>query len=87
MRVAINMCLDGTFTVYTDEPCEVFVICEHAPNDRVYRLSEAHEVGRELVDEQLGTSEIGHAGDDRHAAIANRIISEAQCKPHLKPVN
>lgn len=87
MRVAINMFADGTFTVYTDEPCEVFVISENAPNDRVYRLSDSHEVGRELVDQQIADDPIGHSGDGRHAAIAARIERELTGKPYLKPVN
>lgn len=87
MRVVINMSLDGTFSVFTDDECEVFVVCDHCPTDRVYRLGESHEVGREAVDSQLGSSPIGHSADDRHEAVANRISSEARGERHLKPVN
>ncbi len=87
MRIAITMDVDGTFEVVTDEPSEVYIICEYAPNDRVYRLSSAHTVGRDKVDALLGDSEIGHNGDDRHEAVKNRILSAECGERHLRPVD
>ena len=87
MRVVINMSLDGCFEVMTDEPCEVFTVCDHAQNDRVYRLTESHMVSRAAVDAALRDDPVGHSGDERHAAIENRILSAADGKPYLKPVN
>jgi len=87
MRVVINMNLDGCIEVITDEPCEVFTVDDRAPNDRVYRLTEGHMVSRAAVDAALRDDPVGHSGDERHAAISNRILSAADGKPHLKPVN
>lgn len=77
---------DGGFEVATDEPCEVLVVSDHTPNDRVYRLTQAHTVGPEAVDAVLRNDPVGHAGDERHAAIRNRILSAEVGEPHLKPV-
>lgn len=86
MRVVINMNLDGCMEVITDEPCEVFIVSDHTPNDRVYRLTESHMVSRAAVDAALRDDPVGHSGDDRHAAISNRILSAYEGKPHLRPV-
>ena len=87
MRIVINMNLDGCMEVITDEPCEVFTVCDHAPNDRVYRLTDSHMVSRTAVDAALRDDPVGHSGDDRHEAIKHRILSAEAGEPHLKPVN
>ena len=86
MRVVINMALDGGLEVITDGPCEVFTVCDHAPNDGVYRLTESHMVSRAAVDAALRDDPVGHSGDDRHEAIKNRIISAENGERHLKTV-
>lgn len=86
MRVVINFKEDGSFEVATDEPCEVYTVCDFTPNDRVYRLGETHTVSREAVDAALRDDAIGHNGDDRHAAVKNRILSAEDGKPYLRPV-
>lgn len=86
MRVVFNMDPQGGFEVITDEPCEVFVVCDHAPNDRVYRITEAHVVSRSAVEAALRDDSVGHSGDVRHQAVAHRITSALDGKPFLKPI-
>ena len=86
MRVVFLMQPDGSFTVATDKPCEVIIVNDHCPNDRVYRLTEAHEVGADKVDAILRDSPVGHSGDARHAAVKHRILSTEDGKPHLRTV-
>ena len=86
MRVVINMNIDGGFEVATDEAAEVYVVCDHTPNDRVYRLGDTHMVSRAAVDAALRDDPVGHAGDERHAAASNRILSALEGKSHLRPV-
>ena len=86
MRVVINQGVDGLFEVVTDDPCDVFVVNDHCPGDRVYKLGACHTVGYDLVDDQLRDSDIGSATDERHAAIENRILSAVAGQQHLKPV-
>lgn len=85
-RVVINISADGDIAVMTDEPCAVYVVNDHVPHDRVYRLTEAHTVSAAAVDAELKDDAIGHSGDARHAAAENRILSIVDGKPHLKPV-
>jgi len=85
-RVVINFREDGCFEVMTDEPCEVYSVCECAPHDRVYRLTESHMVSRAAVDAALRDDTIGHSGDERHDAIKNRVLSDLSGKPHLRPI-
>ena len=87
MRIVMNMKEDGTFEFYSDQDCEIFVVCDHCPGDRVYRLTDAHTVGREFVDRELSDDPVGHSGDTRHAAIKHRILSSEAGEPYLKPVS
>jgi len=86
MRVVINMALDGGLEVITDDPCEVYVVNDHCPNDRVYRLTESHMVSTAAVDAALRDDPVGHSGDDRHEAIKHRILTAENGERHLKPV-
>lgn len=86
MRVVFNMGPTGDFEVITDEPCEVYVVNDHCPNDRVYRLTESHAVSRAAVDASLRDDAVGHSGDSRHEAIKHRILSAESGEPHLKSV-
>lgn len=86
MRVVFNMAPTGEFEVITDAPCEVFVINDHCPSDRVYRLTESHMVSAAAVDAALRDDPVGHSGDNRHEAIKNRILSAEAGERHLKPV-
>ena len=60
-RIVLNMDAQGGFTVYSDEPIELFVVCDHAPNDRVYQMDA--EIGVEKVQQQLRTDPVGHKHD------------------------
>lgn len=62
-RVVINMDKNGAFTVHCDEPIEFYVVCDHCPNDRVYKMYV--EVGVKGVRAQLRDDPIGHINDDR----------------------
>lgn len=60
-RIVINMDAQGGFTVYSDEPAELFIVSDHTPNDRVYQM-EIH-VGVEKVRDQLRNDPVGHKND------------------------
>lgn len=87
MRVVIIRKENGDIeSVITDEPCEVFTIADHIPNDRVYRLTKIHIVNRIGIDALMRDDVIGHSEDDRHAAISNRVLSTLEGKPYLRPL-
>ena len=85
-RVVFNMAQTGEFEVITDFPCDVYVVNDHCPHDRVYRLTESHMVSSAAVDAALKDDEVGHSGDARHEAAKHRILSAEAGEPHLKPV-
>lgn len=60
-RIVLNMDAQGGFTVYSDEPIELFIVCDHTPNDRVYQMDA--EIGVEKVQQQLRTDPVGHKHD------------------------
>lgn len=86
MRVVFNMAPTGEFEVITDGPCEVYVVDDRCPNDRVYRLTESHMVSRNAVDAALRDDPVGHSCDDRHEAIKHRILATAAGEPYLKTI-
>lgn len=86
MRIVMNMKQDGSFEFFSDEACDVYIVNDHCPGDRVYLLGEAHRVGQNLVDEQLRDDPVGHSGDVRHAAIKHRILSSDAGNRHLEAV-
>jgi hypothetical protein len=63
-RIVINMDVNGGFEIFSDEPVEVFVVCDHCPNDRVYQSSSVN-VGVEKVQAQLRSDPVGHINDDQ----------------------
>lgn len=86
MRVVINFGPNGELQVVTDDACEVYTVDDRAPNGRVYRISDAHMVGRSAVDAVLRDDPVGHSGDERHAAISSRVLAAIDGAPHLKLV-
>lgn len=74
--VVMHIDTDGSSSLLVcgAESVRVFVIDERAPNDRVYEIT-GRDTAEEIKD-ALGDSPIGHAGDDRHEAISNRINAE-----------
>lgn len=86
MKILIVQQEDGLIEVVTDGPAEVICVSDWTPNDRLYRMTSAHTVSADRVSEILGDDPIGSAGDDRHEAIANRILSSERGERHLKPV-
>jgi hypothetical protein len=86
MKVLIIQEPDGLLSVVTDGPAEVICVSEWTPNDRLYRMTAAHEVSAERVAAILRDDPIGSADDERHAAVANRILSGQDGKPYLRPV-
>lgn len=86
MKVLILHEPDGCFTVVTDAPADVIFVCEHAPHDRLYKLSTAHTVSAELVASILSDDPIGSNEDERHEAISNRIIAVLGGEKHLRVV-
>ena len=65
-RIVINMDAQGLFTVYSDEPVELFVVSDHTPNDRVYQMEV--ETGVEKVQQQLLADPVGHKNDSHELA-------------------
>ena len=62
-RVALVLSPEGhVINLVSDEPITALFICDHVPRDRVYHFRSV-EVGREKVDEIVGSSPIGFDGD------------------------
>ena len=62
-RVVINMDAQGCFKVISDEQIELFIVCDHCPDDRVYQMDV--DVGVEKVRAQLRSDPVGHKNDDQ----------------------
>jgi hypothetical protein len=60
-RIVINMDVQGGFSVFSDEPAELFIVSDHTPADRVYQM-EIH-VGVQKVRDQLRSDPVGHKND------------------------
>lgn len=82
-RVVINMDAQGGFTVYSDEPVEFFVVCDHCPQDRVYQMGV--EVGVDRVRAQLRDDPVGHRLDS-HELGEGYGPRKAASRPTLKVV-
>lgn len=63
---------------------DFYIVDERSRSDRVYRFS--REAPREAIDAIIGDSQIGHAGDERQAAIGNRIDAFLEGRKHLTVV-
>lgn len=65
--------------------CQVFIVDENAPHDRVYewlpRAAEA-DIARLIPD----GSEVGSCEDTRHEAIKSRILADAEGRPRMTVV-
>lgn len=82
-RVVINMDAQGGFTVYSDEPIEFFVVCDHCPQDRVYQMQA--EIGVEKVRRQLRDDAVGHRFDS-HVLGKGYGPRKPPSKPTLKVI-
>jgi hypothetical protein len=73
------------FHVFGDERVRLFIVDERAPNDRVYEYTSRTDPAalRMLTPEGV---DIGNRNDERHEAIAHRILSRQDGKPHLRSV-
>lgn len=87
MKVLIVTSPDGGFEVVTDGAAEVIVVSDHTPGDRLYRLGATHIVSAARVADILRDDTIGSSDDERHAALANRIVKAIDGKPHLHLVD
>lgn len=64
-RVVIKMDEQGGFEVFSDEPIEVYSVCDFTPNDRVYQMTQSVHVGVEKVQAELRNDPVGHYHDDK----------------------
>jgi hypothetical protein len=64
-RVILNMDKDGIITVFSDEPIELYGVCDFTPEDRVYQLTKVLHVGVEKVQAELRSDPVGHYHDDQ----------------------
>jgi hypothetical protein len=60
-RIVMEMDQNGNFQFSSDEPVEIYVVCDHAPDDRVYQMNV--DVGKKQVDDILADCPVGHADD------------------------
>ncbi|PRA53845.1 hypothetical protein CQ062_13585 [Ochrobactrum sp. MYb68] len=61
-RIVMELDEQGIFSFTSDEPVEIFVVCEHVPKDRVYQSRV--DVSVKTVDNLLADSPVGHYDDD-----------------------
>lgn len=69
MRVIAHLHEDGSYTYAADEPVDLILVSDPIPSDRCYRFAQngpVLKIGREAVDEILGSDLIGHLDDGRH---------------------
>lgn len=62
IRIVMELDEQGGFVFSSDEPVEIFVVCDHVPQDRVYQSKVT--VGVKTVDELLRDDPVGHYDDD-----------------------
>lgn len=74
---------DETYSVFG--AARMLIIDERAPHDRIYEISSRMDA-RELA-ALIGESEIGHAEDERHEAIAACINAAIDGRKHLSIVS
>jgi hypothetical protein len=60
------------------------IINERVTYDRVFQMTV--QSPREVIEALIGSSEIRHCGDDRHAAVEHRIKRALERKAHLEIV-
>ena len=76
---------NGVFdVVYATEGVRVLIVDESAPNDRVYEA--APNSSAKEITELVGDDPVGSRNDDRHKAIAARVIAAIDGKPHLSTI-
>jgi hypothetical protein len=64
-RVTITFEKNGDIgRICSDAPIELYFVCPHIPEDRVY-LYGGVEVGPKFVRREIGGYAVGHANDDR----------------------
>lgn len=61
-RIVMEMGQNGNFQFLSDEPVEIYVVCDHSPDDRVYQMSV--DISTKQVDDILADCPVGHAGDE-----------------------
>jgi len=86
-RVILHHDLDGLMTVFLEEGAgvEVINVCDASPSDRAYRYS-PDVVSSDEIDAIIGPGPVGHKDDDRHPALAARLIEAVEGTPRLSIV-
>lgn len=65
--------------------CRMLVVDERCPHDRIYEVTQRAPL--EAIDAIIPPgSEIGHAGDERHTALVERMTALFEGRPHLVAV-
>jgi hypothetical protein len=64
-RVVIKMDEHGAIEIFSDEPIEVYTVCDFVPEDRVYQLTKCLHIGVEKVQAELRNDPVGHYHDDQ----------------------
>lgn len=81
-RVVLHYDESGWVTVYADEGVTVISVCDHAPEDRLYRMSP------EAIPEGMLDGDIGHREDGSPASVrAQAALAEIESRPHLRAVH
>lgn len=62
MKVAIVFERSGAIRLVADEPVQAYVVDEQVPEDRVYELDDALEVGENAVDDLIGDDHVWLGG-------------------------
>ncbi len=85
-RVIVHFDKDGELNYFVEagSGIDLYIVDERVPHDRVYKWSGKDP--SEVIDGLMGTDEIGHSGDAKHAGVAARINELLTGKPRLSLV-
>ena len=71
MPAIVHFAKDGGVRYAATDGVDMYIIDETSPHDRVYRVSTT--ITADELAALIGSDDVGHAGDARHAAISARV--------------
>jgi len=82
--VVVHIAEDGAFRYLVHGEARLLIVDERAPHDRVYEIVD--RVSGQEISDVLRDNPIGSSNDDRHEAIAAKVLTFVNGRPHLRVV-